>query len=290
MFNKNIVFYLSLIIIFLSIFIISNIALAQFGLENFGSGSDNTFFSANRSAPQTVTRIISYIIGIIGVLLLVLIIYSGVLYATSAGSEEQIEKAKKTLTYSVIGIIIVALSFAITNYVIIGLFSDEDDWQSRTSQQQGNGGGNGNGGTARRSQELIEQGNNAINEGQEMVQRGEEMRERGEQLSEEGNEEAGRLLIDDGQELINRGNTRIEEGRELSEEGQATQEGDSDYSDTGSGGRRGTGAADVDIDCKWIGELCYLGGRLGQDCCSNLECEGGIADSGILWGACVHRD
>ena len=246
---KKIIFVsLVLMFVFASIFFVFNFSLAQFGLENFGSGSDNTFFSANQSVPETVTRIISIIIGIIGVLLLVLLIYGGVLYATSAGGE-QIETAKKVLTYAIIGIIIVALSFAITNYVIVGLFAD--DYQPPGGSGTGGTGTGGTGGNQPLSEELLQEGRALVQEGEDMVSRGEELCDRGKQLVEEGNEEAGQILINDGEELINGGNAKIEEGNAL--------------------------LAEVDVDCKHSGDRC---GILRNFCCSYLECDGAITDSG----------
>jgi hypothetical protein len=275
MLKKNILFCVILVVIFINIFLITNFSLAQFGLENFSSGSSNTFFSANRSVPETVTRIISIVIGVIGVLLLGLLIYGGILYATSAGGE-QIDKAKKVLTYAIIGIVIVAISFAITNYVIVGLFSDDLDQANNGGSQINNNGATGNsGGLGSGSGE----GENLILEGNDMITRGEVLRERGQQLIDDGNESAGRILIDDGEELINSGNERIEEGNAILNENQTIPRDNNENN-------RSTDAAPVDIDCKWVGEPCYLGGRVGQDCCFELECGGGIADTGLLWGAC----
>lgn len=41
------------------------------------------------------------------------VIYSGVLFMTSQGDPQKLSKAKKTLLYSIIGIILVVLSYAI---------------------------------------------------------------------------------------------------------------------------------------------------------------------------------
>jgi hypothetical protein len=65
-----------------------------------------------------IVRVISYITGAVGIILLVMLIYGGVLYMTSAGSEDQAKKAKSVLTYAIIGIVIVALSFAITQFIV----------------------------------------------------------------------------------------------------------------------------------------------------------------------------
>lgn len=68
-----------------------------------------------------VGKIIKYILGLVGAILVALIIYGGVLYATSAGNEEKVKKAKRVLTYAIVGTIIIAASFAITSYIISAL-------------------------------------------------------------------------------------------------------------------------------------------------------------------------
>ena len=292
MLKKNIILCITLVFIFVNIFLISNFALAQFGLDNFGNGSDNAFFSANQSIPETVARIINIVIGVIGVLLLVLIVYGGVLYAMSVGNEEQVDKAKKVLTYSIIGIVIVAISFAITNYVIIGLFSDEDEWQSNNQQDTGDGSGaDGTGDSQVLLEELLEEGAVLVREGDDMIARGYRMGEDGQAMlddDDESNDEAGRLLIDDGTELVNGGQARVEEGNRLLNEGRSMRGRNEEGSrSTEDGGSRGTGAADVDVDCRQIDDSC---GVLRNFCCSYLECDEAIADSGWprAFGRCAY--
>lgn len=90
---------------------------ADYGLSNVkGKGL------VEGSASQIVGNIIQYILGIVGVILVIVFIYGGVLYMTSGGNEEKVATAKKALTYGVIGIIIIALAFAITRYILSALF------------------------------------------------------------------------------------------------------------------------------------------------------------------------
>jgi len=65
-----------------------------------------------------IVRIINYVVGLVGIILLVMLIYGGVMYMTSAGNEDQAGKAKKVLTYAIIGIVIVAFSFLITQFIV----------------------------------------------------------------------------------------------------------------------------------------------------------------------------
>jgi len=77
-----------------------------------------------RSLPEFVGTIIKWVIGIIGVVLVALFVYGGVVYATSAGNEDRIETGKKIMMYAVIGVAIIAFAFLITDYVISALFPE----------------------------------------------------------------------------------------------------------------------------------------------------------------------
>ena len=75
-----------------------------------------------RSLTDIIGNIIQWILGLVGVVLLVMFIYGGVLYATSAGNEDKVETGKKVMLYAIIGVVIIALAFALTRYVIDALF------------------------------------------------------------------------------------------------------------------------------------------------------------------------
>lgn len=79
--------------------------------ELVGGGS-STDLTAN------VASIINGVIGVLGIVAVVVIIVGGVSYMTSAGDSSKVKKAKDTILYGVIGLIIVMLSFAIVNWVI----------------------------------------------------------------------------------------------------------------------------------------------------------------------------
>lgn len=75
-----------------------------------------------RSLTDIIGNIIQWILGLVGVVLLIMFIYGGVLYATSAGNEDKVETGKKVMLYAIIGVVIIALAFALTRYVIDALF------------------------------------------------------------------------------------------------------------------------------------------------------------------------
>jgi len=63
-----------------------------------------------------LTFIINFFLGLVGTVAILMLIYGGFLYLTSAGGEN-IKKAKNTIMYAIIGIVVILLSYAIVNTV-----------------------------------------------------------------------------------------------------------------------------------------------------------------------------
>ncbi len=65
----------------------------------------------------TVLNVISWVLGILALVAVVMIIYGGFTWMTAAGSEEKIESAKKIIGSAVVGLIVVLLAWAIVIFV-----------------------------------------------------------------------------------------------------------------------------------------------------------------------------
>lgn len=121
--------------IFLSLFIIilfiSLLVQAQFGqastkgdmylqLENAAKpfGLDST---DELSLAGIIQIVISAFLGLLGIIFIVLIIYSGYNWMMAGGSEEKVTLAKDTLTRAVIGLIIIVAAYSITYFVFSSL-------------------------------------------------------------------------------------------------------------------------------------------------------------------------
>lgn len=72
-----------------------------------------------------IKTILNWIIGGLGIVAVVIIIIGGVGYMTSSGDAGKVKKAKDTILYGIIGLVICALAFAIVNWVISGLLSGQ---------------------------------------------------------------------------------------------------------------------------------------------------------------------
>ena len=78
----------------------------------------NTATGGQGSARQLALTIVNFFLTFLGLLAVIMIIYGGFLYVSAAGNDEKIGQAKKIIMYSVAGIIIILVSFAVVNTVL----------------------------------------------------------------------------------------------------------------------------------------------------------------------------
>lgn len=70
-----------------------------------------------------VTTVINTMLFIVGILAVIMIIYAGIRYTTAHGDKGQVENAKNTLMYSIVGLVVAIIAYAVVNWVV-GLFGD----------------------------------------------------------------------------------------------------------------------------------------------------------------------
>jgi len=67
--------------------------------------------------PIVIKNVITWALIFAGVVAVIFVIYAGFKFVTSKGDPEQVNNAKKTLTYAIIGLLFILLSFAILNLI-----------------------------------------------------------------------------------------------------------------------------------------------------------------------------
>ena len=67
--------------------------------------------------PALFVNIINALLGLAGAVALFMVIYSGIKLTTSGGEAKQIEGARHTLTYAILGLVIVLTSFIVINLI-----------------------------------------------------------------------------------------------------------------------------------------------------------------------------
>lgn len=91
---------------------------------NMGTSSDN---HDGDNLMNTVQLIINVALGILGFLTVAVIIIGGYQYTTSTGDAGKVTKAKNTIMYGIIGLVIALLAFAIVNFVLSSVFGNKNN-------------------------------------------------------------------------------------------------------------------------------------------------------------------
>ncbi|MBU2509266.1 pilin [Patescibacteria group bacterium] len=104
--------FITLGITFLFTFLLPKIASAQ--VQNTYKFPD----PLNADVPTLVNRIVSATLATVGAVFFIMFLWGGWLWMTAGGGTEKVEKSIKTLRNAVIGLIIVATSYAIVTFVI----------------------------------------------------------------------------------------------------------------------------------------------------------------------------
>lgn len=71
----------------------------------------------NATVFDLASNVMNWLLGLTGILAVIGFVISGVLYLTSAGNEEQAEKAKTIMTYSIIGLVVALIGLIVVNAI-----------------------------------------------------------------------------------------------------------------------------------------------------------------------------
>lgn len=70
-------------------------------------------------SPENITvNVIQWALGVLGLIAVIMILFGGVMWMTSAGNEEKVRKAKEILRAAIIGLVVILLSWALVAFVI----------------------------------------------------------------------------------------------------------------------------------------------------------------------------
>ena len=74
--------------------------------------------STTDTSGTLITNVVNTMLFIIGVLSVIMIVYGGIMYVISAGDSTRVGKAKNTVMYAVVGLVVALMAYAIVNFVI----------------------------------------------------------------------------------------------------------------------------------------------------------------------------
>ncbi len=66
----------------------------------------------------TVRTIVNTMLYILGILAVIMIVFSGIRYTTSTGDASKVKASKDTLMYAIVGLIVAMLAWTIVNFVV----------------------------------------------------------------------------------------------------------------------------------------------------------------------------
>lgn len=104
------------------VFGVSDIALADTkaeickGIDATGASCANT--NSNNNLDSIVATVINLLSWVVGVVSVIMVIFGGFKYITSAGDSSKVSSAKNTIIYALIGLVIVALAQVIVIFVL----------------------------------------------------------------------------------------------------------------------------------------------------------------------------
>ncbi len=117
---KKIISFLSIFSILSSFFLTTSV-FAEGKLEDASGMLRQTAINGAGYADQDIGSITGNIINValslVGIIFLALMVYAGYLWMTAQGEESEIEKSKKIITSSIIGLILTLSAYAITKLV-----------------------------------------------------------------------------------------------------------------------------------------------------------------------------
>ena len=68
--------------------------------------------------PELVKNLVNLLLAVLGFIAVIMIIIGGIRYTTSNGDSNNTKAAKDTILYSVVGLVVAILAYAIVNFVI----------------------------------------------------------------------------------------------------------------------------------------------------------------------------
>jgi hypothetical protein len=127
--NKKILFIVILVIFFLTganIFAadVKNSLNITMGAVDEGIAQKIEDGNNVPNVPIVIGRIIGGLLGLMGSIFFVMLVYGGFMWMTAQGKEQQIERARSIITWAVWGVVIILLAYVITG-TIFGTIESE---------------------------------------------------------------------------------------------------------------------------------------------------------------------
>ncbi len=105
-------------------------SIAECGMSQIKEGKEENLMPVVKTA-------INVVLGIVGVVAVAVIIIGGISFITSQGDTSKVAKARNTILYGVVGLVVALLAFAIVNFVLGSVFGGGTTTTPEPGKEQG---------------------------------------------------------------------------------------------------------------------------------------------------------
>lgn len=118
------------------VIIVFSAAIIQFVLNSIGADSSTVGTVPGQSLglgtnlQNSVLQTVRFILGLLGIIGVIMMIYGGYMWLTAAGNEEKVEKGTAIIRAAVIGILIILFSWIVVSYIINSSVTVSEDQQN----------------------------------------------------------------------------------------------------------------------------------------------------------------
>ena len=81
-------------------------------------GQQATGASSGKDFASTVRTVVNMLLFIIGLVAVIVIVYSGIKFVVSSGDSNAVKSARDTMLYAVIGLVVAIMAYAIVGWVV----------------------------------------------------------------------------------------------------------------------------------------------------------------------------
>jgi len=114
MLKKKIYLFSGLLLLTILLLTIAPAAFAQNGIRL----PESNIVASNINAWDTASSMIDKVLGFLGLIAVIIILYGGFRWMTAGGNEDAVKKAKHTLMAGIIGLVIILAAWGIARFVI----------------------------------------------------------------------------------------------------------------------------------------------------------------------------
>ena len=95
------------------------------GIDICSNGNENSVYCKNKGSGETqvngiIKTIVEVLLTAVGAISIIMIVIGGILFALSSGDAQKAAKARSTILYAVVGLIVSIFASAIVNFVFDG--------------------------------------------------------------------------------------------------------------------------------------------------------------------------